>query len=70
VAAVADLLAEDFLGNLLKRTRLSSVFGDFATVEKVDFTFRKILNLTFTEHKILCLKCVDDLSQILLFWLL
>jgi hypothetical protein len=45
-------------------------FGDFVTVEKADFAFKKILNLTFTKQKKLCFKCMVDLPQILLFLLL
>jgi hypothetical protein len=76
VAVATDLWAEKFPGILLRfgllilvfqRTRLSSVFGEFVSARRVGFALRKFLNLTFTEQKILCLKCVDDLSQILMF---
>jgi hypothetical protein len=44
------------------RTGFVLCFGDFVSVEKVGFSFKKIMNLTFTEQKF----CVSSVWMIYL----
>jgi hypothetical protein len=79
VETTKDLWEEEFprislrFGLLIlgfQRTSLSFVFGEFVSTGRAGFVLKIFEFDNITEHKILLLKCVDDLSHILLFLLL